>query len=260
MPPFPVPHWVLLMVSSNCTTPVFPTFIIGSLAFWSPRSEGILGIILDLSSALMGLFLSQYFVASLAYTLLIHVISQLPPPMSFSRSLCHSWPFPVHHPLPCVLPDWAYSLPWSWRMTHFLQNEAFYTVFKSIHIAHLPLATISSSLFFREVISASPSHLSHDPPVFVPQVERPLPPPPFFTWYVPFQSIWSLTFLRTIPEPLGCHRSPFSAFPTPSLGTLYLVLSPWIHLSTSPTRLQAPWEHWCFLDFLCTQYQAPMHC
>ena len=208
----------------------------------------------------MGLFLSQYFVASLAYTLLIHVISQLPPPMSFSRSLCHSWPFPVHHPLPCVLPDWSYSLPWSWRMTHFLQNEAFYTVFKSIHIAHLPLATISSSLFFREVISASPSHLSHDPPVFVPQVERPLPPPPFFTWYVPFQSIWSLTFLRTIPEPLGCHRSPFSAFPTPSLGTLYLVLSPWIHLSASPTRLQAPWEHWCFLDFLCTQYQAPMHC
>lgn len=133
-------------------------------------------------------------------------------PMSFSSSLSQYWSLLVC--LLCAPRLILFSplklgdglLPLEWSLLHSVLNPS---------ITFFLLATISSHLFFREVISASRSHLSHDPPVFVSWVERP-PPSSFFTWLVCSLLIHLiLAFLRTFPEPSGWCRSPFSVFSYP---------------------------------------------
>lgn len=90
-------------------------------------------------------------------------------------------------------------------------------------ITYLLLVTILLLLFFGEVISASPSHRPHDPPVFVHQGER--PPLPFFTWLVwPLPIHLKPCFSQNLPQALKLTQVPLLCvfLLTPPLGTFYL--------------------------------------
>lgn len=90
----------------------------------------ILGIILDLSSALRALFLSLYFIASLAYIFLIYVIAKLSPHVfqQFPQSvLIPSSPPSVCSQTDLILSSKAGGWLASFRMKPFAQ------CFKSFH-------------------------------------------------------------------------------------------------------------------------------
>lgn len=151
-----------------------------------------------------------------------------------------------------VLPDWSYSLPWTWGMAHLLQKEAFCTVLNS-SITHLLLAPLHC------IYSSGKSF----PPSFTPVSWPSCLCAPGWKAFSPLLHLTCMPpsnpsevslFSEPSPSPQADLGPPSLHSLTPSLGTLYPVLSLWILLSASPTGPQASWEHWLLVYSV---YSAP---